>query len=98
MAEQISHLLCVGSRPSVMLQVVPDTPAVAGALGGAFAISTEGTADVAAYTASIIQGGVYTDPDLISRALHVWDGLRTDALPWAQTKDFLEKSGERWSL
>jgi transcriptional regulator with XRE-family HTH domain len=98
MCEQIEHLLAVGSRPSVMIQVVPDTPAVAGALGGAFAIATEGTAEVAAYTDSLVKGGVYTDPDLIARAARVFDGLRADALPWAQTRDLLEKAGERWTL
>ncbi|MGH3190608.1 MAG: DUF5753 domain-containing protein [Streptosporangiaceae bacterium] len=98
MCEQVQHLLAVGSRPSVVLQVIPDTPDVAGALGGAFAIATEGTADVAAYAESIVQGAVYTDADLIARAARVFDGLRADALPWTQTKDLLEKAGERWSL
>ena len=98
MCEQIEHLLAVGSRPSVMIQIVPDTPAVAGALGGAFAIATEETADVAAYTDSIVKGGVYTDPDLIARAARVFDGLRADALPWTQTQDLLRKAGERWTL
>src|SRR5580698_5167614 len=36
MCEQMGHLLAVGARPSVMIQVVPDVPGVAGALGGAF--------------------------------------------------------------
>jgi hypothetical protein len=98
MCEQIEHLLAVCSRPSVMIQIVPDTPAVAGALGGAFAIATEETADVAAYTDSIVKGGVYTDPDLIARAARVFDGLRADALPWTQTQDLLRKAGERWTL
>lgn len=98
MCEQIQDLLAVGSRPSVVLQVVPDMPAVAGALGGAFAIATEGTADVAAYAESIVQGAVYTDADLVARAVRVFDGLRADALPWTQTRDLLEKAGERWSF
>ncbi len=98
MCEQIQHLLAAGSRPSVVIQVVPDIPDVAGALGGAFAIATEGTVDVAAYTDSIVKGGVYTDADLIARAVRVFDGLRADALPWTQTQDLLEKAGERWSL
>jgi transcriptional regulator with XRE-family HTH domain len=98
MCEQVEYLLAVGSRPSVMIQIVPDIPAVAGALGGAFAIATEGTADVAAYTDSIVKGGVYTDPDLIARAARVLDGLRADALPWTQTQDLLRKAGERWTL
>ena len=98
MCEQIQHLLAAGSRPSVVIQVVPDIPDVAGALGGAFAIATEGTVDVAAYTDSIVKGGVYTDADLIARAVRVFDGLRADALPWTQTQDLLEKAGERWTL
>jgi hypothetical protein len=98
MCEQIQHLLAVGSRPSVMIQIVPDVPGVAGALGGAFAIATEGTVEVAAYAESIVQGAVYTDADLVARAVRVFDGLRADALPWTQTQDLLEKAGERWSL
>lgn len=98
MSEQMQHLLAVGGRPSVMLQVVADIPAVAGALGGAFAIATEGIADVAAYAESNIQGAVYTDPDLVARAARVFDGLRADALPWTQTQDLLMKAGERWTL
>jgi transcriptional regulator with XRE-family HTH domain len=98
MCEQVQHLLVVGNRPSVMLQVVADTPAVAGALGGAFAIAAEGPADVAAYAESNIQGAVYTDPDLIARAARVFDGLRADALPWTQTQDLFRKAGERWTL
>ena len=92
MGDQIQHLLAVGDLPSVMLQVVADTTAVAGALGGAFAIATEGMADVAAYAESNIQGAVYTDPDLVARAARVFDGLRADALPWTQTQDLLRKS------
>jgi hypothetical protein len=98
MCEQVQQLLSVGSRPSVMLQVVADTPAVAGALGGAFAIAAEGPEDVAAYAESNIQGTVHTDPDLIARAARVFDGLRADALPWTQTQDLLRKAGERWTL
>jgi transcriptional regulator with XRE-family HTH domain len=98
MAEQIDHLLAVGDRPSVMLQIVPDTPDVAGALGGAFAIATEGAADVAAFTDSSVKGSVFTDPDLIARAIRVWDGLRADALPWTQTQDLLGKAGEKWKI
>lgn len=97
MCEQIEHLLSVGSRPSIMIQVVPDTPGVAGALGGAFAIASEGALDVAAYTDSLVKGGVYTDADLVTRAVRVFDGVRSDALPWTQTQDLLRKAGERWT-
>ena len=40
MGEQVERLLSVGRRPTVTLQVLPDTSPVAGALGGAFAIAS----------------------------------------------------------
>jgi transcriptional regulator with XRE-family HTH domain len=98
MAEQIQHLLNVGSLPNVMLQVLPDTPAMAGGLGGAFAIATEGTTDTAAYTDSMIKGGVYTEPDVIARAVRLFDALRADAYSWSQTQEVLEERGNRWTL
>ncbi len=96
MAGQVEHLLEVCTRPNVRVQVVPDIPAVAGALGGAFAIATEESTDVALYTESIIQGGLHTDPDLIASAARVFDALRTEALPWTQTQECLRKAGEHW--
>lgn len=96
MAEQIEHLLSIGSRASVTIQVVPDTPEVAGALGGAFAIATQGTADIATLADSLVQSSVHTDSDLIERACLVFDGLRADALPWRQTREFLMEAGKRW--
>lgn len=96
MAEQIECLISLGERSSVMLQIVPDTPAIAGALGGAFAIATEDTTDVAAFSGSTIQGGVHTDHTLVTRAVKLFDGLRADALPWSQTRDRLEQVGSQW--
>jgi transcriptional regulator with XRE-family HTH domain len=96
MSEQIEHLLSLGARPSVTLQIVPDTPEVAGALGGAFAIATEGAADTAAYADSLVQSGVYTDADVIARAVSMFDHLRADALPWSQTREQLEQAGGKW--
>jgi transcriptional regulator with XRE-family HTH domain len=98
MSEQIEHLLDVGGRPAVTLQVLPDIPAVAGSLGGAFAIASEGAADVATYSESIVEGTVHTDPDLVARAVRFFDWLRAEALPWAQTQDVLRKAGERWTV
>jgi transcriptional regulator with XRE-family HTH domain len=96
MAEQIDHLVNLGNRPSVSIQIVPDVPEVAGALGGAFAISTEGASDTASYSGSLINGTVHTDVELITRSVRMFDGLRSDALPWTQTRDVLAEVGERW--
>jgi transcriptional regulator with XRE-family HTH domain len=96
MSEQIEHLLSIGARPSVTIQIVPDTPEVAGALGGAFAIATQGTADIAVLADSLVQSSVHTESDLIERAVRVWDGLHVSALPWTQTREVLMEAGKRW--
>jgi len=93
MGAQIDHLLSLGSRPTITLHILPDTPEVAGGLGGPFAIATEGASDIAAYTGSSIEGSVFTDTDLVAKAVRVFDGLRADALPWSQTRDILMKAG-----
>jgi len=98
MGEQVEHLLSVGGRPTVTLQVLPDISPVAGALGGAFAVASQGAADIATYSESIVEGTVHTDPDLVARAVRLFDWLRAEALPWAQTQDLLRKAGERWTL
>jgi hypothetical protein len=76
------------------LQIVPDTADVAGALGGAFAIAMEGSADTAVFTDSTVQSGVHTEADVIARAVRVWDGLHANALPWSMTRELLERAGE----
>jgi hypothetical protein len=96
MYEQIAHLVELGERSSVVLQIVPDTSVIAGALGGAFAIATEGAADTAVFTDSTVQSSVYTDNDALARAVRVWDGLHANALPWIQTREQLVQAGERW--
>jgi transcriptional regulator with XRE-family HTH domain len=97
MSEQISHLLNLGARPNITLQILPDRPDVVGALGGAFAVATHGAADVAVYSESIVKGSVYTDPELIARAVRVFDAVHADALPWSQTRDLLGQEGARWN-
>lgn len=96
MHEQITHLLNLGERPNITLQLVPDVPEIAGALGGAFAIATQGSSDTAVFTDSTVQSSVYTDDDALTRATLVWDGLHANALPWTMTRDLLVQAGERY--
>jgi len=96
MSEQTDHLLNLGERPNITVQIVPDIPAIAGALGGAFAIATQGTSDIAVLADSLVQSSVHIETDLIERALRVWDGLHAEAVSWSQTRDLLGQAGERW--
>jgi transcriptional regulator with XRE-family HTH domain len=97
MDEQLAYLLNIGERESVTLQIVPDVPDLAGALVGAFAIATEGHTDTGVFTDSLIQSGVYTDAAIIERAVRVFDGLRSEALSWRQTREQLERSRTKWN-
>lgn len=97
MTEQLDHLVNLGERPTITIQVLPDTPEVAGGIGGAFAVASEGSADVAAFVGSVVRGSVFTDAPYVARAVRLFDALRADALPWRQTIDELKRIGERWA-
>lgn len=97
MADQCAHLATLAERPFVSIQVVPEVARAYGGRGGGFAIATEGTTDVAAYLESSVHGVTVTDATMITRAVRVFDALRTDALSWTATLDLLHKAVERWN-
>jgi hypothetical protein len=98
MADQCAHLATLAERPAVSIQVVPEVARAYGGRGGGFAIATEGTTDVAAYLESSVHGVTVTDATMITRAVCVFDALRTDALSWTATLDLLHKAVERWNM
>lgn len=98
MADQCAHLAAMAERPTVTIQVVPDTARAYGGLGGGFAIATEGTTDVAAYLESSVHGVTVTDASMITRACRVYAALGADALSWTATLDLIHKAVERWNL
>jgi transcriptional regulator with XRE-family HTH domain len=98
MAAQVKHLAETAEHPRVTLQVLPDGSRAYGGWAGGFAVATEDTIDSAVYIESSVRGVTVKDHKLIMRGVRVFDALRSDALPWAQTREVLEKAVERWKL
>lgn len=80
MARQLEHLLVMGARSNVTIQVVPGAADAYAGLSGAFAVAEiPGEAD-AAYLETGIQGLTVRDPALVGKAARMFDDLRDEAL------------------
>lgn len=97
MRKQAEHLVEMAQRPRITIQIVSGSAGAYGGLSGAFAIGSNGLADTAVYLETGIQGMTVRDPRLITRAVSMFDHLRSEALPRSQTLEFLARTGERWS-
>lgn len=97
MRGQIKHLEEISALPHVTIQVVPESAGAYGGLSGAFAIAISASSDTVVYVETGVQGMTVHEPKMIARATFVFDHLRAEALPRAQTLELLTRAGERWN-
>lgn len=90
MAEQCSHLLDVGQRPNVTLQVMPSVahPATA---------SEVIVTDTAAYTEDVMSGRAYTDEQSVGRLTRLFDSLRAECYRASESAAVIRKAVEIWT-
>ncbi|HEY3733732.1 MAG TPA: helix-turn-helix transcriptional regulator [Streptosporangiaceae bacterium] len=97
MVAQMEHLLEVGERPNVILQVVPLSagahPGLAGPLGIA---SFKGSADVA-YLDTALTGQLVEQPDHVCELALLFDTLRGQALPCRASADLIREVMATWT-
>jgi DNA-binding XRE family transcriptional regulator len=80
MAMQLEHLLTMGARPNITIQVIPGAAGAYAGLSGAFAVAEVPGESAAAYLETGIQGITVRDPTLVSDAARMFDDLRDEAL------------------
>jgi transcriptional regulator with XRE-family HTH domain len=89
MAMQLEHLLTVGARPNITIQVVPFAAGAYAGLSGAFAIAEiPGEAD-AAYFETGVQGITVRDAALVGSAARMFDDLRDEALSRSKSLELI---------
>jgi DNA-binding XRE family transcriptional regulator len=89
MAGQLDHLLAMGARPNITIQVVPEAAGAYAGLSGAFGIADiPGEADVA-YLETGVQGITLREPTLVDTAARMFDGLRDEALPRSTSAELI---------
>jgi DNA-binding XRE family transcriptional regulator len=80
MAMQLEHLVTMGSRPNITIQVVPFAAGAYAGLSGAFAVAeVPGEAD-AAYLETGVQGITVRDAALVRSTARMFDDLRDESL------------------
>ncbi|MFC6016819.1 Scr1 family TA system antitoxin-like transcriptional regulator [Plantactinospora solaniradicis] len=97
MAAQLRHLVEVGRRPRVHLQVVPTNAGAYPGLNGAFVLATPPEGDDAAYLDDQLQGHVVQRPADITLLQQIWETVRTRALPHEQSVRMIEEAAVAWS-
>jgi hypothetical protein len=80
MAMQREHLLTMGARPNITIQVIPGAAGAYAGLSGAFAVAEVPGESAVAYLETGIHGITVRDPTLVSDAARMFDDLRDEAL------------------
>ncbi|ASU86177.1 XRE family transcriptional regulator [Nocardiopsis gilva YIM 90087] len=89
MGRQLEHLLMVGERPRVTIQVVPIATHLHPGLDGAFHLFTVPHRGQVLYTETRNAGNPVEDPDAIADYTRVFGELRGAALPEATSRDLI---------
>lgn len=97
MARQLAHLAGMARRPSVTVQVLPETLRANAGLGGAFAIATMPDEHQVAYLETGVGGTTVLDPALVRRTTTLFEWLRDEALPRSSSLERIEEVARQWT-
>ncbi|NUU20634.1 MAG: helix-turn-helix transcriptional regulator [Streptomycetaceae bacterium] len=89
--EQLEHLLSVGERPNVTIQVVPFEAGVHAGMHGFMALLSFNDAEDCAYVEPACGGVIVTDAPTVATLQHRYDLLRADALSPAESAQMIRK-------
>ena len=90
MADQMSHLVAVGARENVTLQVMPAIAHPATQSG--FIVT-----DTAAYAEHVLGGYAYTDPETVTRLARLFDTLRGESYRVSESTALIREAGKLWT-
>ncbi len=89
MAMQLEHLLTMGARPNITIQVIPGAAGAYAGLTGAFAVAEVPGESPTAYLETGVQGITVRDPTLVSSAARMFDDLRDEALSRSRSLELI---------
>jgi transcriptional regulator with XRE-family HTH domain len=89
MAMQLEHLLTIGARPNITIQVIPGAAGAYAGLTGAFAVAEVPGESPTAYLETGLQGITVRDPTLVSSAARMFDDLRDEALSRSRSLELI---------
>jgi transcriptional regulator with XRE-family HTH domain len=98
MREQLRHLIEMGQRSNIVLQVIPSSVAVHDGLRGAgFTIADLENSAPVAYQDTAVRGQIVDDRDDVAALMTIWDRLRAEALPRKASLALVEEVAKTWT-
>jgi len=89
MALQLEHLLAMGARPNITIQVIPVATGAYAGLSGAFAVAEVPGESPTAYPETGVQGITVRDPTLVTSTARMFDDLRDEALSRSRSLELI---------
>jgi transcriptional regulator with XRE-family HTH domain len=98
MRAQLEHLAGLAGRARMTIQVIPAAAGAHAGLLGAFVIATLDGSPGIVYLETAAEGQVTDSPAVVTHVTFRFDCLRSEALPWAASRDLIVKVAEdRWT-
>jgi transcriptional regulator with XRE-family HTH domain len=95
--EQLEHLLTCAEQPNIDIHVVPREVGVYPGLQGAFIMATSMDGSVVAQVDHQVRAQVLADSDDIVTLQGLWEAIRSDSLPRAQSIELIRKAVKTWT-
>lgn len=96
MRRQLTHLTEMGQRRHIGLQVVPASRGCNAGHGGAFTIASLPDASDVLLTEAAVEDVTTDQREALMQAHAIFDRVRLDALPRAESLEFIKELAEQW--
>jgi transcriptional regulator with XRE-family HTH domain len=97
MQAQLDRLAALAGHPRVTIQIIPGCYGHAGLLGGLILADLDGQPSMV-YLETAAEGQITDSPAVASHVALRFDKLRSEALPWAASRDLIRKvAEEQWT-
>jgi transcriptional regulator with XRE-family HTH domain len=96
MCDQVTHVLEVSARPTIMIHVLPSDIGANAGLGGAIHLAAGFGMPEVLLGAALVEDQVTQEPSLVRAASDIFSLVRADAQPRAASRTLMLEALERW--
>jgi transcriptional regulator with XRE-family HTH domain len=97
MRDQVARLLDLGTRPNVVIQVIPASVGAHEGFRGPFTIADFAGAPSAGYQDTAVRGQVIEASEDVNALAVMWETLKAEALPRSASRELMEEVARSWT-
>jgi hypothetical protein len=98
MAEQLEHLIKMSERPSIVIQVIPESEGTTAAGGRSFTVLSFKTESTVVYLEDLQSARYIRKPDEVSRYTLTFDYLRSSALNDEKSRALMQEVKNSYAM